>query len=231
MRLPTVREEREAFVTAPVDVAAAAPPQPSDERPRSSEPDPPEGSAVDLVRRLLFAVWSDWRLRIGIALAVSMVFGLVVGVWTPRGPLNSGQALASIGASLLVGAIAGVSMRSRWSMLLAPVVFAAVFELTRRSTNGTTVDAIHPGSTYGVLALVVGRGVHGIVSLAPIQLMPTFTYACAYNPTFLNLYAKHLMGLGCVLPYLPEDGAYRRYTGDTSVPGKGEIFVWSPHPA
>jgi formylmethanofuran dehydrogenase subunit C len=65
-----------------------------------------------------------------------------------------------------------------------------------------------------------------IISLEPLRLMPTFAYACAYNPTFLRVYANHLRPLGFALPSDPRDGAYRRYTGDASVPGKGEVLVW-----
>jgi formylmethanofuran dehydrogenase subunit C len=68
-----------------------------------------------------------------------------------------------------------------------------------------------------------------IVSLAPIRLLPTFSYSSTYNPTFLRLYARHLAGLGFALPFEEREGAYRRYTGDASVPGKGEILLWEPH--
>jgi formylmethanofuran dehydrogenase subunit C len=67
-----------------------------------------------------------------------------------------------------------------------------------------------------------------IVSLVPLRLMPTFSFACAYNPTFLNLYAKYLKALGFALPVDEAEGAYQRYVGDAAVPGKGEIFVWRP---
>jgi formylmethanofuran dehydrogenase subunit C len=67
-----------------------------------------------------------------------------------------------------------------------------------------------------------------IISLAPIDLMPTFSYASTYNPTFLRLYARHLATVGLNIPYDEQEGTYRRYTGDTSVPGKGEILVWQP---
>jgi formylmethanofuran dehydrogenase subunit C len=66
-----------------------------------------------------------------------------------------------------------------------------------------------------------------IVSLKPIPLLPTFSYATTYMPTFLRLYARHLRAFGFDLPCNDGDGAYQRYTGDTSVPGKGEILVWS----
>ena len=67
-----------------------------------------------------------------------------------------------------------------------------------------------------------------IVSLKPIPLLPTFARAATYNPTFLRLYARRLASFGCGLPYNEQDGRYIRYTGDTAVPGKGEILVWEP---
>ena len=67
-----------------------------------------------------------------------------------------------------------------------------------------------------------------IVSLKPIPLLPTFARAAIYNPTFLRLYARRLASFGCGLPYDEQDGRYIRYTGDTAVPGKGEILVWEP---
>jgi formylmethanofuran dehydrogenase subunit C len=66
-----------------------------------------------------------------------------------------------------------------------------------------------------------------IVSLQPIPLLPTFAYAATYNPTFLRLYAKHLATLGVTLPHGNGNGLYQRYNGDASVPGKGEILVWT----
>jgi formylmethanofuran dehydrogenase subunit C len=67
-----------------------------------------------------------------------------------------------------------------------------------------------------------------IVALTPLRLLPTFSYACAYNPVFLRLYAEHLQFSGFRIPVDVREGSYLRYTGDTSVPGKGEILVWRP---
>jgi formylmethanofuran dehydrogenase subunit C len=67
-----------------------------------------------------------------------------------------------------------------------------------------------------------------IVSLVPIKLLPTFTFACSYRPTFLGLYAKHLHALGFAIPHAGNEGTYDRYLGDTSGLGKGEILVWHP---
>ncbi len=65
-----------------------------------------------------------------------------------------------------------------------------------------------------------------IVSLSPVRLLPTFSYACTYQPTFLALYARTLGQHGFAVPYQVADGTYARYSGDAAVPGKGEILIW-----
>jgi formylmethanofuran dehydrogenase subunit C len=67
-----------------------------------------------------------------------------------------------------------------------------------------------------------------IISLKELPLLPTFSYACTYNPDFVRVYARHLQSLGFSIPYETRDGAYQRFSGDTSVPGKGEILIWQP---
>ncbi len=64
-----------------------------------------------------------------------------------------------------------------------------------------------------------------IVSMVPLQLLPTFALACTYQPTFLRLYAAHLQTLGFAIPAHFQNGSFLRYTGDAAVPGKGEILV------
>ena len=56
----------------------------------------------------------------------------------------------------------------------------------------------------------------------------TFSPAWAYNPAFVRLYAKHLQTMSFSIPFDGHDGTYQRFTGDNSVPGKGEILVWQP---
>jgi len=70
-----------------------------------------------------------------------------------------------------------------------------------------------------------------IISLKPIPLLPTFSYDCTYSPEFLRLYAGYLKKLGVSLPWSEQDGAYQMYSGDSSVPGKGEILIWQPKAA
>lgn len=68
-----------------------------------------------------------------------------------------------------------------------------------------------------------------IISLAPLKLLPTFAFDCSQNPTFLNIYARRLREWGVNLPHAILEGHYDGYTGDSSVPGKGEILVWQPN--
>jgi formylmethanofuran dehydrogenase subunit C len=65
-----------------------------------------------------------------------------------------------------------------------------------------------------------------ILSLTPLPLLPTFGHASTYTPTFVALYAKHLAPLGVSIPFNTDLGIWQRYTGDSSVPGKGEILIW-----
>ena len=67
-----------------------------------------------------------------------------------------------------------------------------------------------------------------IISLRPIQLMPTFQLSGPCNPTIMNVYANELRPLGLALPFDRKSGAYHRFCGDLAVPGKGELFVWQP---
>lgn len=63
-----------------------------------------------------------------------------------------------------------------------------------------------------------------IVATTPIRLLPTFSYCCDYQPTFLALYARRLRDFGVSFPH-GADGVYQRFVGDSSMPGKGEILI------
>jgi formylmethanofuran dehydrogenase subunit C len=70
-----------------------------------------------------------------------------------------------------------------------------------------------------------------IISLRRLPLMATFLYSATYVPGFLRIYSAYLDRLGFPLPCSEQQGAYERYTGDTAVPGKGEILIWAPRGA
>jgi proline iminopeptidase len=158
-----------------VEHDAIAPPSPDDHQTTVHGDEPAPGTtrrrrADDFgnrARAALEPVWRDRRVGAAVAVGVAAGWGLMAGLWTPRSPLTTSQALWSIAISLLVGGIGGLMMRSRWALLLGPAAFAVVFELTRMGTDGPTVDA--PAlTTYGLLAFAVGRGIHALISLLPM---------------------------------------------------------------
>jgi formylmethanofuran dehydrogenase subunit C len=127
------------------------------------------------------------------------------------------------GGAILVGGAAGmeVGMRMRRGVI---VIGGAVRDFAGLQMKGGTI--ILCGGAEIRTGAWMFRGT--IVSLTPIKLLPTFAYASAYTPTFLRVYAKFLEKLGVTIPMDSAGGTYLRYSGDSSVPGKGEIFVWQP---
>lgn len=136
--------------------AAAAP---------SSSPDAGAGSPIGAGP----TARDNRRILVAVGLAVPALWGVTAGWWTPRGPLTTVQVLVAMAVGLIVGGASGVTLRSRWAMLVAPILFMISFELVRAGASGPTVDA-PAASTYGILALVVGRGFHGLVALTPMVL-------------------------------------------------------------
>src|SRR5437763_612205 len=104
-----------------------------------------------------------------VPVVLALVWGIVSARWTPRGPLTNPQALWSIGVSAAVGVAGAWVSRSRWAMLTAPAGFVVALELTRMGVRGPSVDAPHL-STFGLIALVTGRGVHALLSVVPMVL-------------------------------------------------------------
>lgn len=132
---------------------------------------------------------------------------------SPRG-MNQGTILIEGSAGIEVG------MRMRRGII---VVAGPVRDFAGLEMKGGTIFLL--GGAEIRTGAWMRRGT--IVSLKPISLLPTFTYACTYQPAFLRLYARHLETLGLPIPHGSEH-AYQRYTGDTSGLGKGEILVWQP---
>ena len=122
------------------------------------------------MREILDLFWSDWRIGLAALVAVTVGAGAISAWLTPRGPITTAEALTSMAAALVIGMVAGLVTGSRWSVLVTPAVFVLVFEFARLGVDGPTVDSIHLSSTYGIMALVVGRLVHGVLVLAPMIL-------------------------------------------------------------
>jgi formylmethanofuran dehydrogenase subunit C len=64
-----------------------------------------------------------------------------------------------------------------------------------------------------------------LVTMREPRVLPTFEYACTYEPTFLRLYLRHLRALGLPLGEAQIGGRYRRWSGDMVELGRGELLV------
>jgi formylmethanofuran dehydrogenase subunit C len=128
------------------------------------------------------------------------------------------------GGAILIEGSAGIEVGMRIKRGII-VVKGKVSDFAGLQMKGGTV-VLMGGAELRTGAWMV-RGT--IICLQPVRLLPTFSYACAYNPAFLSIYARHLQTLGFSIPVAARDGVYRRHTGDSAIPGKGEILVWQPH--
>ena len=108
------------------------------------------------------------RLAFAIGGSAAVALGLVLLM--PRGPVTAAQALVALICGLALGVATGYVMRSRWAMLVAPVVVAVVFELRWVWLDGPTVDAPRFDTTYGFLAIILGRGFFFFVCTVPLLL-------------------------------------------------------------
>ncbi len=114
-----------------------------------------------------------------LAVVLGASSGVAVSLAMPHGPATAGQALIVMLAAVLIGMAAGWAMRSRWAMLLAPLAHIIAIELARLGVAGATVGAIRLDQAYGIIALALGRGFHGLVGILPMLIGAGFGRALA----------------------------------------------------
>ncbi len=80
---------------------------------------------------------------------------------------------------------------------------------------------------FGELGIRAGAGMKrgSIVSLHKAEILPTFEFACTYNPLFLRLYLSHLRDLGFPVEDAHVHGKYQRWCGDGVEFNRGEILL------
>jgi proline iminopeptidase len=128
------------------------------------------GPALAGRRSLLGAIRANRWLGGSVVVALGAAAAIASSLPLPRGPVTAGQGLVVIATSLLIGVVAGSLMRSRWAFVLAPVAYVVAYELARGAAGvgGATFGPIRVDIMYGIVALVVGRGVHGLLALLPM---------------------------------------------------------------
>lgn len=115
-------------------------------------------------------LWAHTGTRLAAATGAVVTTALIASVLMPRGPVTATQALVLMALGLLTGVAAGFILRSRWAMLVAPVVFVIAFELGRIGEVGPTVDTPQLTSTFGIITFLAGRGVTFALAILPLLL-------------------------------------------------------------
>lgn len=140
------------------------------------------------------------------------------------GAAYRGSRTGMTGGTILIEGTAGleVGMRMRRGLI---VVGGQARDFAGLEMKGGTI--VLCGGAELRTGAWMSRGT--IVSLAPLHLLPTFSYTSTYAPIFLRLYERYLETVGFHLPGGGQNGAYRRYMGDASIPGRGEILVRGAH--
>ena len=130
-------------------------------------------------QRLLNVLWRDRRIGGAGVTVLVLLLGLAIAHTMPRGPATAAQALLTMASSLIVGGVAGLILRSRWAMVITPLVYMIAVEIGRWGIVGPTVDAPRLNEPFGVLALILGRGFHGLVGVLPLVVGSAWGVAMA----------------------------------------------------
>ncbi|MBD1846949.1 alpha/beta hydrolase [Cyanobacteria bacterium FACHB-63] len=115
-------------------------------------------------------LWRNRPIAAAIVTGAAALLGFISAHTMPRSPATSTQVLLVMATSLIVGCLAGVILRSRWAMLITPIAYMIAIELGRLPMIGPTVDALRLDEPFGILALILGRGFHGLVGVLPMIL-------------------------------------------------------------
>ncbi|HEU4421402.1 MAG TPA: alpha/beta fold hydrolase [Pilimelia sp.] len=124
-------------------------------------------------------LWRDRRTRAAVAVLACAVAGWLSALGMPRGPQRPGDVVVTILTGAAVGFLTGFALRSRWSVLVGPAVFAVAFEIGRAGVTGPSVDRPRLTVSLGVFMFVLGRVFNGLVVLAPMAIGAIYGAALA----------------------------------------------------
>ena len=81
----------------------------------------------------------------------------------------------------------------------------------------------------GELGIRSGAGMKRgtIVAMRAPEVLPTFSYACTYRPSFLRRYLLHLKHHGLAIEESQIAGSYKRWSGDSVELNRGEILAFA----
>jgi proline iminopeptidase len=109
----------------------------------------------------------DRRVAVAVAIGIALAAGVLTAFVAPRGPTTTLNTLFIMVGALTIGIVGGLLGRSRWMLLPIAAAYIAGVELGRLGIVGPSL-AIRFDNPYAIVALVLTRGVHGLLILAPL---------------------------------------------------------------
>jgi len=81
----------------------------------------------------------------------------------------------------------------------------------------------------GKMGIRTGAGMKrgSIISLNDAEMLPTFSYACQYHPTFIRSYLVYLKTQQLNIEDKHINGLYQRWSGDAVELNRGEVLLYS----
>jgi len=90
---------------------------------------------------------------------------------------------------------------------------------------------MHAGTiiVLGEMGIRSGAGMKRgtILSMHNADMLPTFSYACTYHPSFVRLYLAYIKKLGLTIDDAQLVGDYQRWIGDAIELNRGEILLYA----
>jgi formylmethanofuran dehydrogenase subunit C len=138
------------------------------------------------------------------------------------GAASAGAAKGMTGGEIVVGGYAGREAGARARRGLIVVGGDAGDAAGRSMIAGTVVIFGRTGADAGL-----GNKRGSIVAVGGIEIPVTYRLACTFQPPHVRLTMTYLRRhYGLDVPDEVLAGHYRRYCGDLTPPGKGEILKW-----
>lgn len=138
------------------------------------------------------------------------------------GGAMAGAPRGMTGGVLLIGGSAGEEVGAAMRRGLVALGGSAGARAGFHAIAGTVLVL---GGVGDAPALATKRG--SLVVFGRADPLPSFRYACDYEPVLMRVLLRHLSGaLGFPIPARFLRGHFRRFVGDFTQLGKGEILLW-----
>jgi proline iminopeptidase len=110
------------------------------------------------------------RRETAVGVGIAVLAAAAAAWWLPRGAVTTGQAVTLLVGGSSIGAVLGVTVRSRWAYLVGPAAFVLAYEARWLGVDGPMTDMPRFDTILALLPVVFGRGWLGLLVLVPMTV-------------------------------------------------------------